>query len=328
MTPLPLSHLDPLPPEQRHAVNKRMTMNILIQGAAAHAHQSAHHLVRDELNKISDELVPLYDGLIAMASLAYWNGMIFLVAGSAKKFWSSLNQPTSPFFHHRLMRKHGKMLAGASRTAARNRCIEKGVPTGNIRREIRSARDVQQIYKLELGHYRRLEELAKRTCHEIIGTPVQLLNARITTQPAWGTVRAPQTRRGKLLMLAMVGWGGVDRIDGELQVVAKAIIWPLLLHELVKGSMELICLHGMTDLDSGDFDTVMNQTEHLEYEVPMLQIGADFFQRFLKIVPQGAELSDCVMCVSMMEPIELEELMFDMIEAPEEAKKRLTQLLG
>ena len=328
MTPLPLQHVDPLPPEQRHAVNKRMTLNILIQGAAAHAHQSAHHLVRDELNEISDELVTLYDGLIAMASLAYWNGMIYLVAGSAKKFWSSLNRPTSPFFHHRLLRKHGQMLATASRTAARARCVEKNVPTGNIRREITSAKSVSRIYELETGNYSRLEDLAKQTCHQIIGTPINLLNAQITNQPAWGDVRAPQTRRGKLLMLAMVGWGGVDRIDGELQVIAKAIIWPLLLHELVKGSMELICLHGMTDLDSGDFDTVMDQTEHLEYEVPMLQIGAEFFQRFLKIVPQGAELSNCVMAVSMLEPIELEELMFDMIEMPEVATKRLAEMLG
>ena len=121
----------------------------------------------------------------------------------------------------------------------------------------------------------------------------------------------------------MVGWGGVDRVGGELQVVAKAIVWPLLLHELVKGSMELICLHGMSDMPTSDFDVVMDYTEHLEYEAPMIQMGPEFYQRFLKVVPPELALADCVMAVSVMEPIELEEFLFDMIEAPETARQTL-----
>jgi len=80
---------DDLSPEQRHLVNKRLTMNILIQGAASHAHLSAHHLVRDDLDQINTDLVPLYDQAIAGATYAYWRGFLPIIMGRSDKFEST-----------------------------------------------------------------------------------------------------------------------------------------------------------------------------------------------------------------------------------------------
>lgn len=64
---------DELSPELRHLVNKRLSLNILIQGAASHAHLSSHHSVKEKLDAIDPELVDLYDKAIAGATLAYWD---------------------------------------------------------------------------------------------------------------------------------------------------------------------------------------------------------------------------------------------------------------
>lgn len=318
---------DDLSPEQRHLVNKRLTMNILIQGAASHAHLSAHHLVREELDQIQTELVPLYDHAIAGATYAYWKGFLPIIMGRSSKFWLRMNKPKHPFFYHRFLRRHGLMLADQAFETAESRCLEKGVPTGMYRHEFAIMKDILRIIELEKEHRSRLAELAKQTCEQIIGTPQNLMNATITETPAWGTVRRPKTLKGRVIKNLMVGWGGVDRIDGQLQVVAKAIVWPLLLHELVKGSLELICLHGMNDMSNEDFNIVMDYTEHLEYEVPMIQVGPEFYKRFLNVVPTEQALAGCVMAVSLMEPIELEEFLFDMIEAPETATQTLANAI-
>jgi hypothetical protein len=45
--------------ELRDEVNKRFSLNWLIQGAAQHAGMTFHHLVRDELDALDSELVHL-----------------------------------------------------------------------------------------------------------------------------------------------------------------------------------------------------------------------------------------------------------------------------
>jgi len=318
---------DELSPELRHLVNKRLSLNILIQGAASHAHLSAHYWVAEKLNAIDPKLVHLYDRAIAGATLAYWDGLIRVVNGRGIRFWSKLHKPKNPFFHHRFLRRHGKTLATNAYESALGRCKEKQMPTNGLTLEWKLAQVSLEIMEKEPGHESALQSIAKDACLQIIDIPRRLLNAEITRIPAWGTVRPPQTVGGKLLMMAMVGWGGVDRIDGELQVVAKAVFWPLLVHELVKGSMELICLHGISDVSDGDYSIVMDHTEHVEYEVPMIQIGPVIYQAFLKVLPRPDSLAECTMVLAQMEPIELEEFLFEMIEDPDSAQAILKGLV-
>ena len=84
----------------------------------------------------------------------------------------------------------------------------------------------------------------------------------------------------------------------------------------------------MNDLPTEDFDVVMDYTEHLEYEVPMIQLGPEFYKCFLHVVPAGQALADCVMAVSMMEPVSLEEFLFDMVEAPKTATQTLVDAVS
>lgn len=303
-------------------------MNILIQGAASHMHLSAHHSVKEKLDAVDPNLVDLYDQAIAGATLAYWDGLIRVVYGRGIRFWSKLHRPKNPFFHHRFLRRHGKSLATEAYQSAISRCKEKQMPTNGLALEGKLAKISLEIMEREINRERPLQSIAKDACLQIIDIPRRLLNAEISRDPKWGTVRPPTTVGGRLLMMAMVGWGGVDQIDGELQVVAKAIFWPLLVHELVKGSMELICLHGISDVSDDDYSVVMDHTEHVEYEVPMIQIGPVIYQAFLKVLPRPNSLAECTMVLAQMEPIEFEEFLFEMVEAPDSARNILKGLIG
>ena len=309
-------------------VNKRLSLNILIQGAASHAHLSAHHSVKEKLNAIDPELIDLYDQAIAGATLAYWDGLIRVVYGRGIKFWAKLHRPKNPFFHHRFLRRHGKSLATIAYDSALLRCDEKQMPTRCIPLEKKLAEVALEVMAREVNYETVLQSIAKDACLQVINIPRRLLNAEITREPKWGTVRQPETIRGRFLLKAMVGWGGVDKIDGELQVVAKAIFWPLLVHELVKGSMELICLHGISGVSDEDYSVVMDHTEHVEYEVPMIQIGPIVYQALLKVLPRPNSLAECTMVLAQMEPIELEEFLFEMIESPDSARSILQELIG
>lgn len=319
---------DDLSPELRHLVNKRLSLNILIQGAASHVHLSAHHGVKEKLDAIDPTLVELYDQTIAGATLAYWDGLIRIVYGRGIKFWSKLDHRKNPFFHHRFLRRHGKSLATIAYQSAVERAQKKQMPASCMALERKLAEVALEVMAREAHSQRALEPIAKDACLQVIDIPRRLLNAEITRVPKWGTVREPKTVRGRFLLKAMVGWGGVDKIDGELQVVAKAIFWPLLVHELVKGSMELICLHGINDVSDDEYQVVMDQTEHVEYEVPMIQIGPAIYQAFLKVLPRPNSLAESTMVLSQMEPIEFEEFLFEMIEAPETAKNILRERIG
>jgi hypothetical protein len=180
-----------------------------------------------------------------------------------------------------------------------------------------------RLIRLEAPNYYFLEQLAKRVCTETFEIAPEKLNASITFSPEFGTVRQPKTRRGRMLLHLMGGWSGVERRGDELIVIAKAIFWPMLVHELIKGTMELICLHGLNDLPESEFEKVMDYTEHVEYEVPMMQIGPEIYRRFVSVLPSGLSLAQCVMKIAQLDPIDLEEFMFEMVEAPNRATDML-----
>ena len=71
----------------RDEINKRLTLNWLIQGAAQHAGITLHHLVRDELSAINEKLVGLYDQYALINLLQYWHIEAKLLMGSPRRFW-------------------------------------------------------------------------------------------------------------------------------------------------------------------------------------------------------------------------------------------------
>jgi hypothetical protein len=121
---------DPTEEQLHDQINKRLTLNWLIQGASQHAGLTLHYLVRDELCAIDGELLELYDQFALANILQWWRGDALLFFGRPARFWRrAASSRRHPFFRHPLLSGYGGMLAEAARQRALQRCKEKGVRT-------------------------------------------------------------------------------------------------------------------------------------------------------------------------------------------------------
>ena len=136
----------------------------------------------------------------------------------------------------------------------------------------------------------------------------------------------PRTRVGRFVQAAAIGYGGVERRGGRFHVVAKSWNWPTVLHELVKGTAELVCLHGLNGLDDRMYAQVTDEADQIEYETWLLQAGPEMWRRFLAVLPHDRELAEMLMHVARLEPAALEELMLNILEEPDRARRRLRGL--
>lgn len=66
---IPYSKLDR---ETQKLINKRILLNMIIQGSSIHAFCTLHHLVKDELEKLIPGIVKLYDSLSVGTVSSYW----------------------------------------------------------------------------------------------------------------------------------------------------------------------------------------------------------------------------------------------------------------
>src|ERR1051326_9573728 len=88
-------------------IQKRLTLNWLIQGAAQHAGMTFHHLVRDELNALEPGLLRLYDQYALINLLQYWQPDAAILLGWPPRFWKrAKTKPSHPFFDHPLLSKY------------------------------------------------------------------------------------------------------------------------------------------------------------------------------------------------------------------------------
>ena len=105
-----------------------------------------------------------------------------------------------------------------------------------------------RINKVEQPHRSRLLQLAKQVTSAIWDIDEHQLDADFTKDVAFGNLSTPRTRVGRLVQAAAIGFGGVELRGDRFYVVAKSWNWPTVMHELVKGTAELVCLHGLRDL--------------------------------------------------------------------------------
>lgn len=63
---------DSLDQNIKDLINKRILINSIIQGASIHAFYTMHHLVKNELEEISPELIGLYDEISVGTVFSYW----------------------------------------------------------------------------------------------------------------------------------------------------------------------------------------------------------------------------------------------------------------
>ena len=156
--------------------------------------------------------------------------------------------------------------------------------------------------------------------HLIWGIERERLSGCITGDVEFGELQTPTTKAGRILRSAAAGYGGVKKSNGRLIVHARAWMWPLLSHELTKGTAELICLHGLNELDDDTYRYVTFEADKIEHEIWMMQAGGELWRLFLAALPAADLLAESLMHVARMEPETLEQLMMDLVEHPLTAK--------
>ena len=86
-------------PELKEQVNKRITMNVLTQGAAVHGMASVHHLVAEKLRQISPELLDLYTRISGLITNHYYAMDIPVIVKAVENLsqagvgWSKIEYP-------------------------------------------------------------------------------------------------------------------------------------------------------------------------------------------------------------------------------------------
>src|SRR5215510_1840358 len=240
-------------------IRKRFTLNWLIQGASQHAGSTAHYLVRDELNAIDSRLVRLYDQLALIVLIQYWRLQSMLLLGRPSRFWKRAAKKRShPFYGQPLLSKYGGMLAEEARKRAVGRCKEKGVTLLPFAFSFQTVFLIVRLQILERPHRRRLIELAKEVTTLIWGIPSERLTGDLVDRIAGRRLVPIRSFRDKILGGCVAGIGGVVRREGHLGVWASGVNWHLLIKELVKGTAELICLHGLNHLSDDTYQRVLH----------------------------------------------------------------------
>jgi hypothetical protein len=273
-------------------IQKRHTLNWLIQGAAQHAGMTFHHLVRDELNKIDLNLVRVYDQYALINLLQYWQVEAKLLLGSPARFWArAATDSRHPFFSHPLFSKYGGALAQEARERGLERCKEKGLTRLPIVFSFQTVVVIEKLKVIETPQRTRLAELAKKTASEVWGIPGPRLDAELMSKIIIGKDVLPAGNlAGAAFRAGIVGLGGVIQRNGQLLVLARATNWQLLAKELVKGTAELICLHGLNQLDDATYESVLGVTDRIDLEPWMLQTGGELWRRLLRASPTAWSL--------------------------------------
>ena len=313
--------------ELRDEINKRLTLNWLIQGAAQHAGMTFHHLVRDQLNALDERLLRLYDQYALINLLQYWHPDGRILLGSPRGFWRrAASRRRHPFFGHPILSRYGGILAETSRKRACERCREKGLLNIPFVFSFQVVYLISRLRMLEAPHHPKLVELAKQTASSVWGIPTDRLDAQIVQRVVLGNLIVPRSIRGAIFYACCVGYGHVVRRDDRLIVVSRGTNWQLVAKELVKGTADLVCLHGLNTLSDETYRRVIRAADLVEFEPWMLQTGGELWRRLLAAIPAGRPLAEVLMHLAQLPPNSLQSLIIDVIENPESASRALERL--
>ncbi len=307
-------------------IKKRLTLNLLIQGAAAHMFVTASHLVHDELEQIRPGLTRLYDRFAISGQLNYCIGDNALVFGRPNRWWGFSKTPQMPFRNHLLLATYGNQLAREETRHLKKLGWPKRVIGIPVLHWFQFMYLLCKVLWVEKGHQQQLARLATRVASEIWNIPEDRLDGTITPAVAFGNLQPPATFQANVVRQGAAGYGGVERRGNRFMVVAKAWVFPLLVHELVKGTVELICLHGLGELEDDVYQAVTDEADRVEYEAWLLQAGPAMWRRFIAVAPRDRPLANTIMQVARLDPASLEELMMWIMEEPSHATRMLNVL--
>ncbi len=289
-----------------------------------------HHLVRDELNAIHPKLLHLYDQYALINLLQYWQPAVRLLIGSPDRFWQqAATRANHPFYRHPLLSRYGGMLAEVSRQRGLERCKEKGFTRLPIVFSFQTLWVVQRLSILEAPHRSALAQLGKRTASMVWGIPGERIDGELTERVVIPADFPPARTAGGIVFRAgIVGLGGVVRRNKRLMVIARATNWQLLAKELVKGTAELVCLHGLNTLSDDTYRRVIDIADRVDHEPWMLQSGGELWRRLLAVVPDRYSIAHVLMHLARLPVERLESIIGNVIEGSDSARSQLTEAIG
>ena len=164
--------------EVRDEINKRLTLNWLIQGAAQHAGMTCHHLVRDELEAIHPQLIRLYDQYALVNLLQYWSLDAKTLLGRPERFWRrTASKPSHPFFGHPLLSRHGGTLAATARQRALERSQEKGLARLPVLFQVQAESVITRLRTIEARPLPQADRAGQENDRDGVGHSPERLSA-------------------------------------------------------------------------------------------------------------------------------------------------------
>lgn len=300
---------------------------MLIQGAASHIHLTAPHLVRDSLESLHPGLTELQQNFALIGQLNYLCGDLMLMQGRPNRWFGWSSKPRELIADHPVFSIHANGLAKAEARMLRRIGRQKRVRMIPILTPMFLTKKIKQLEAVEAPHHSRLEHLAKSITTDIFGIDRDRLEAKLSHEVGFGNLPKPDNFMTEVLHQSAVGYGGVLRDHDGWRVVARAWVFPLLVHELIKGTTELICLHGMADWDEYTYRKVTSIVDRLDHETLCMQVGPELWRRLLAVIPQGAKLAEVLMRVAKLQPNPLHELITQVISSPQAAQLELSKLI-
>jgi hypothetical protein len=274
-------------------------------------------------------LLPLYDEFALVVLLQYWRGMSVLFMGRPQRFWDRARSDSAhPFFGHPLLSTYGGMLAEASKQHALKRCREKGYSMLPFLFSFRALTLVNRLRALEVPFRPQLVGLAKQTAAAVWGIPSERFDAELSKEmPIPAHHFQADNLQAKHLRSCVIGYSHVTRDQHQLVVSAEGITWQLLTKELVKGTAELICLHGLSQLQDHAYQQVIAAADRLEFEPWLLQSGGELWRRLLAAVPDDSSIAQVLMHLARLPAEALQSIITEVITEPETASRRLADLV-
>lgn len=130
---------------------------------------------------------------------------------------------------------------------------------------------------------------------------------------------------------AAVGSSRVDYSGGKPKVVAKGLIFPFLVHELFKGTSELITHFGLENLNQDDAKKVIAKADDIRHEPYLAMAGPALWRKLLGIKPKEVTIAQIMKKFAKMPSKELHDFLSKVWESHPseiaELKKEFEDLL-
>lgn len=128
------------------------------------------------------------------------------------------------------------------------------------------------------------------------------------------------------LSRAAVGSSRVDYSGGKPKVIAKGLIFPFLVHELFKGTAELLSHYGLENMPQDTAKKVIKKADDIRHEPYLAMTGPALWRKILKIKPAEFTLAQIMKSFSKMEPKTLHNFLSKVWEADFEEEEELNKL--